>query len=443
MLEIQSRPGISPAGLQSLSHWAQLEEEAAKRLMQERINLIQINREMGNRDVVERLLGRKDKFQNPFYMAKPGEVDPLAKSLSNLSQIKSAQNMLTGVNDMTAGQKSTMVQGPDGKMREVIDMTGKPTPSFESRPQWQQQQAQGQGALDVLLALQKGGVAPSENLINRLANVNNNAIKKYSYDQQGQKVYTQQGLFESGLIGEIESSPLRIKKQQEAIDRYNTSPNREMEYLDERTADELKNTVINAFYDAVKTTNDPMEIRRYYSIAHNALHGLDVAWKRENTSTVLGELKNYLPGRPGTGSKTDNVRIYYSDGSSEMGTVPANAGAGFKYRDFLEKNYAKKGLKISRYSIEGSGGPKSPGELAKDTYTVKQAIAVAKSLEEAQQIAEEAGFEIVPSDSITDKILSKIGPLKQFRGYSVVRKGSSGNEEMNAESFMKKFGLTE
>lgn len=438
MLEIQSRPGISPAGLQSLSHWAQLEEQAAKRLMQERMMLIELNREMGNRDAVERLSRTKYQFQNPFYMVKPGPVDALAQSLSNLQKISATQNMIAGVNDMTTGIPISSGKGP-----QTIDMTDKPAPSFESRPQWQQQQAKGQGGLDVLLALQKGGVAPSDNIINRLANINNNAIQKYSYDPQGQKVYTPQGQFESGLLSEIESSPFKVKQQQEAIDKYNASPNRQMEYLDERTADELKNTVINAFYDAVKTTNDPMEIRRYYSIAHNALHGLDVAWKRENTSTVLGELKNYLPGRPGTGSKTDNVRIYYSDGSSEMGTVPANAGAGFKYRDFLEKNYTKKGLKINRYSIEGSGGPKSPGELAKDTYTVKQAIASARSLEEAKQIAEEAGFEIVPSDSITDKILSKIGPLKQFRGYSVVRKGSGGSEEMNAESFMKKYGLTE
>lgn len=437
MLEIQSRPGISPSGLRALSDWADLEEKAASRLLQERLALILINREMGNRRVVEKYLGRKDKFQNPFFMAQPGEVDPLFQSLSNIKKINTAQNMLSGVNDMTAGQESTMVKGPDGKMREVIDMTGKPTTPFESRPRWQQQQAQGQGGLDVLLALKNGGVAPGESLVSRLAN--------YSQAPQDQT----QAQFDAGLRSNIELAPIKVEQQQGAIEKYKLSPNRHKQYLDEGTADEMKNTVINAFYDAVKTTSDPNEIRRYYSIAHNALHGLDVAWRRKDTSSILGDLSAYLPGRSGgEGYKTDNVRIYYTDGSSEMGTVPANAGPGFNYRDFLEKNYTKKGLKISRYSIEGSGGPKSPGELAKDTYTVKQAIAKATSLGEAQQIAEEAGFEIVPSDSIKDKILQKLGPLKNFAGYSVVRKGygssssgSGGGGENTAESFIKKNGL--
>jgi hypothetical protein len=361
MLEIQSRPGISPSGLQALSHWADLEERAASRLLQERLNLININREMGNRGVVERLLGREDVWQNPNALVKPGGVDPINVTLSNLEKIDATRNMLAGVNDMTRGQKSKMVKGPDGRMYETIDMTSKPTPDVEP---WRAKQAQGQGALDVLLALKQGGAEKTKDLVSQVANINN-----YGADPQNK--------YGAKVNSAIDQSKGIVKDYKGYVDKYNASPSRQKQFLEEQTADEMKDEIIKGFYEAMNYTKDPNEKAKIYARTKSALHGIDVGYKRrEGSGDLLGPLSDYTKV-PGGGGRvgTREVEVTFADGETLKFPVRKNLPEGKSLEKYVTEQFPEvKGRKITRTQLISASRQLDPGEIAESMNKVQELI---------------------------------------------------------------------
>ena len=354
MLEIQSRPGVSPSGLQALSHWADLEERAAKRLLEERLNLININREMGNRGVVERLKGSKDVWQNPNALVKPGGVDPINVTLSNLEKIDATRNMLAGVNDMTKGVPLT--QGA-----QTIDMTGKPTPDVEP---WRAKQAQGQGALDVLLALKQGGKEKTGDLVSQVANINNYGADPHN--KYGVKVNS-----------EIDQSKRIVKYYKAYVDKYNASPSRQKQFLEEQTADEMKDEIIKGFYEAMNYTKDTNEKAKIYARTKSALHGIDVAYKRrEGSGDLLGPLSEYTRV-PGGGGRvgTREVEVTFADGETLKFPVRKNLPEGKSLEKYVTEQFPEvKGRKITRTQLISASRQLDPGEIAESMNKVQELI---------------------------------------------------------------------
>jgi len=210
-------------------------------------------------------------------------------------------------------------------------MTGKFTPDVEL---WRAKQAQGQGALDVLLALKQGGAEKTDDLVSQVANINN-----YRADPQNK--------YGVNVNSDIEKSKDVVKNYKGAVDKYNASPSRQKQFLEEQTADEMKDEIIKGFFEAMNYTDDPREKAQIYARTKSALHGIDVAYKRrEGSGDLLGQLSDYTKS-PGGGGGVGGKYFTFTEEGPEMRShvvlVPTGEKLPAKYAEnFLSKTYNRK-----------------------------------------------------------------------------------------------------
>jgi hypothetical protein len=372
MLEIQSRPGVSPSGLQALSHWADLEERAAKRLLEERLNLINIARETQDNKQFERLTGWHQDWENPLYMKQPDKLPEIVQSLSNLQKIDMQKKMMSGVFDSTTPAADTE-RLKDGKYPGQYyaggtGLTGKLKPGVHESYTGSSRQAPAdvatlgqQDALDILLSLKKAGVQVDDKLILDIANINNyGADKKNTY-----------GVDINKLI--VKSKDLSAK-QAAAMQKYNANPNRHNKYINADNAEDMRSKIVKSYYDVLKNTADVNEIRKSYALANSTIRSIDAKFPRPGKGAGVDL---YLPPPPGGGGvvKTREVEVTFEDGEILKFPVRKNLQEGKSLEKYITDNFEEaKGRKIVRTQLVNASRQLDPGEMAESMNKVQELI---------------------------------------------------------------------